>query len=205
MIRDTALAASGLLDDRIGGPSVQPYQPDGWWEEMAFGQGFSGQAYQQSHGPDLYRRGMYTLWKRTVPPAELGVFDAPSREKCTVRRSQTNTPMQALALMNNPTFVEAARALAQRALIEGGRNDKARVAYAFRLATARQPTGKEVGILRDLLDSRRKWFAKYPAEARRLLSIGESPRDRRLGPAEHAAWTTVASAILNLDETISKQ
>ena len=116
MIRDTALSASGLLNDRIGGPSVLPYQPKGLWEEMAFGDGFSAQAYEQSHGRDLYRRGMYTLWKRTVPPASLATFDAPDREKCTARRVTTNTPLQALAMLNDPTYVEAARALAQRTM-----------------------------------------------------------------------------------------
>jgi hypothetical protein len=205
MIRDTALAAGGLLDDRIGGPSVEPYQPPGLWEEMAFGEGFSGQRYEQSHGRDLYRRGMYTLWKRTVPPASLATFDAPSREKCTARRGQTNTPLQALALMNDPTYVEAARALAQRTLLEGGKDDKSRLTYAFRLATARKPSGKEVDVLRDLLKSRRESFAKDRQSAAKLLSVGESPRDRRLDPVEHAAWTTVASVMLNLDETITKQ
>ena len=126
-----------------------PYQPKGLWEEMAFGEGFSAQAYEQSHGKDLYRRGMYTFWKRTVPPASLATFDAPDREKCTARRGQTNTPLQALALLNDPTYVEAARALAQRALLEGGKDEKSRLAYAFRLATARKPTGKEIGVLRD--------------------------------------------------------
>jgi mono/diheme cytochrome c family protein len=205
LIRDTALAASGLLDDRIGGPSVLPYQPPSLWDEMAFGEGFSGQRYEQSHGRDLYRRGMYTLWKRTVPPASLATFDAPSREKCTARRGQTNTPLQALALLNDPTYVEAARALAQRALLEGGKDEKSRLIYAFRLATARKPTGKEIGVLRELLDGRRKLFRKNQQAATKLLSVGESPRDRRLDPAEHAAWTTVASVILNLDETITKQ
>ncbi|MEO7275813.1 MAG: DUF1553 domain-containing protein [Vicinamibacterales bacterium] len=205
LIRDTALAAAGLLDDRIGGPSVLPYQPVNLWDEMAFGEGFSGQKYAQSHGADLYRRGMYTLWKRTVPPASLAAFDAPSREKCTARRGQTNTPLQALALMNDPTYVEASRALAQRALREGGTDTKHRLAYAFRLATARQPTGKEVDVLRRLLDGRLASFKKDPGAAARLLEVGESPRDRRLNPIEHAAWTTVASVILNLDETITKQ
>ena len=139
MIRDTALAASGLLNGAIGGPSVMPYQPKGIWEELAFGDGFSVQAYEQSHGPDLYRRGMYTLWKRTAPPASLATFDAPDREKCTARRAQTNTPLQALVLLNDPTYVEASRALAQRALLEGGKDANARIAYAFRLATARKP------------------------------------------------------------------
>jgi Protein of unknown function (DUF1553)/Protein of unknown function (DUF1549)/Concanavalin A-like lectin/glucanases superfamily/Planctomycete cytochrome C len=205
LIRDTALAAAGLLDDRIGGASVLPYQPTNLWDEMAFGEGFSGQKYEQSHGRDLYRRGMYTLWKRTVPPASLAAFDAPSREKCTARRGQTNTPLQALALMNDPTYVEASRALAQRALLEGGSSTNSRIAYAFRLATARHPTGKEVDILRRLLDGRVASFRKNPAAATRLLEVGESPRDRRLSPVEHAAWTTVASVILNLDETITKQ
>jgi hypothetical protein len=205
MIRDTALAASGLLNEAIGGPSVMPYQPKGLWEEMAFGEGFSAQAYEQSHGKDLYRRGMYTLWKRTVPPASLSTFDAPDREKCTVRRALTNTPLQALALMNDPTYVEASRALAQRTLLEGGANDKARLAYAFRLATARVPSGKETGVLRDLLKARLAAYRQDRQAARALLEVGESPRDKRLDAAELAAWTTVASVILNLDETITKQ
>jgi hypothetical protein len=204
-IRDTALAASGLLNQDVGGPSVLPYQPKGLWEEMAFGEGFSGQAYEQSHGKDLYRRGVYTMWKRTVPAASLSTFDAPDREKCTARRSVTNTPLQALTLMNDPTYVEAARALAQRALLEGGKDDKSRVVYAFRLATARTPNGREVGVLRDVLDGGRRLFAADRRSAAKLIDVGESPRDRRLDPAELAAWTTVASVILNLDETITKQ
>jgi hypothetical protein len=172
---------------------------------MAFGEGYSAQSYEQSHGEDLYRRGMYTFWKRTVPPASLATFDAPDREKCTARRALTNTPLQALALMNDPTYVEAARALAQRVLLEGGKNEKARAAYAFRLATARKPTGKEVGVLRTLLKGRLTWFRKDRQAALKLLGVGESSRDRRLDPAELAAWTTVASVLLNLDETITKQ
>jgi hypothetical protein len=204
-IRDTALAASGLLNRQIGGPSVLPYQPKGLWEEMAFGEGFSGQAYEQSHGKDLYRRGMYTLWKRTVPPASLSTFDAPDREKCAARRALTNTPLQALTLMNDPTYVEAARALAERALLEGGKDDKSRVTYMFRLATARMPTGKEADVLRELLRGRLKSFAADRRSAAQLVAVGESSRDKRLDPAELAAWTTVASVILNLDETITKQ
>ncbi len=121
LIRDNALAVSGLLDNRIGGPSVYPYQPKGLWEEMAFGGGFSGQTYTESTGRDLYRRSMYTVWKRTVPPAALVTFDAPDREKCTARRSVTNTPLQALVLLNDPTYVEAARFLAARMLTQGGK------------------------------------------------------------------------------------
>jgi hypothetical protein len=205
MIRDTALAASGLLNDEIGGPSVLPYQPPGLWEEMAFGEGFSAQSYRQSHGEDLYRRGMYTFWKRTVPPASLATFDAPDREKCAARRAQTNTPLQALALLNETTYVEAARALAQRALLEGGRNDRSRVTYAFRLATARKPSGKEIGVLRTLLGRQRDLYRDDRQAALKLLAVGESPWNKKLDASELAAWTTVASTILNLDETITKQ
>jgi hypothetical protein len=205
LIRDTALAASGLLNPIVGGQSVLPYQPKGLWEEMAFGEGFSAQSYEQSHGPDLYRRGLYTFWKRTVPPASLATFDAPDREKCTARRAFTNTPLQALTLMNDPTYVEAARALAQRTLLEGGKDDSARIAYAFRLATARKPAGKETGVLRGLLRGRLDAFRKDRRAAAKFVSVGESARDPRIDVAELAAWTTVTSAILNLDETITKQ
>jgi hypothetical protein len=205
LIRDTALAASGLLNQAIGGPSVTPYQPKGLWEELAFGDGFSAQAYEQSHGPDLYRRGMYTLWKRTAPPASLSTFDAPDREKCTARRAQTNTPLQALVLMNDPTYVEASRALAQRALLEAANDPNARIRYAFRLAAARTPTRQELQVLRSLLDGRMQAYRQNRPGALKLLAVGESRRNPRLDVAELAAYTTVASVILNLDETITKQ
>jgi hypothetical protein len=205
MIRDTALAVSDLLNDEIGGPSVLPYQPKGLWEELAFGDGYSAQTYEQSHGKDLYRRGMYTFWKRTAPPASLATFDAPDREKCTGRRALTNTPLQALVLLNDPTYVEAARALAQRTLLYGGTDEKSRLNFAFRLATARKPSGKETGVLRKLLETELKSFEQNPTAATKLLAVGESARDKRLNPAELAAWTTVASVILNLDETVTRQ
>jgi Protein of unknown function (DUF1553)/Protein of unknown function (DUF1549)/Concanavalin A-like lectin/glucanases superfamily/Planctomycete cytochrome C len=204
-IRDTALAASGLLNDQIGGPSVLPYQPKGIWEELAFGDGYSAQSYEQSSGRDLYRRGMYTFWKRTAPPASLATFDAPDREKCTGRRALTNTPLQALVLLNDTTYVEAARALAERTLREGGADDKSRVAYAFRLVTARVPSGKEAGVLRQLLEAERLSYAKNPQAAVKLVTVGESEYDKRLSAPELAAWTTVASTILNLDEAVTKQ
>jgi hypothetical protein len=204
-IRDTALAASGLLNGAIGGPSVLPYQPKGIWEELAFGDGFSGQAYEQSHGPDLYRRGMYTLWKRTAPPASLATFDAPDREKCTARRAQTNTPLQALVLLNDPTYVETSRALAERAIKEGGTDPGSRIAYAFRLATARKPSKEEVKVLRSLFDGRLTAYRHDRQGALKLLGVGESPRDPRLDVAELAAYATVASVIFNLDETVTKQ
>ena len=122
MVRDNALAVSGLLDDRIGGPSVYPYQPKGLWEEMAFGGGFSGQTYTPVTGASLYRRSMYTFWKRTCPPPSLTTFDAPDREKCTARRTVTNTPLQALVLLNDPTYIEACRELAESACSQAGRD-----------------------------------------------------------------------------------
>ena len=173
--------------------------PKGIWEELAFGDGFSAQTYEQSHGTDLYRRGMYTFWKRTAPPASLATFDAPDREKCTGRRALTNTPLQALVLMNDPTYVEAARALAQRTLLEGGKDDKsARRVTRFASRRRAKPSGKENGVLRKLLETERATFAKEPAgrdqaPGRRRIAARQAP-----DPSELAAWTTVTSVILNL-------
>lgn len=205
MIRDGALAASGLLNREMGGPGVFPYQPKGLWEEMAFGEGFSAQTYKQSTGKDLYRRSIYTFWKRTVPPASLATFDAPDREKCTARRALTNTPLQALVLMNDPTYVEAARALAERTMTEGGKEGNGRIVYAFRLATARQPSAKEVRLLNDLFAKQLAHYRRDRKAALDLLSVGESKWNARLDSAELAAWATVASVILNLDEMITRQ
>src|SRR5206468_7017751 len=146
-IRDQALAISGLLNREIGGFSVSPYQPKGLWQELAARQdskNWSAQFFVQSHGKDLYRRTMYTFWKRTSPPPQLVTFDAPDREVCTVRRSRTNTPLQALVLMNDPTYVEASRKLAER-MIRHAKTPEARLTFAFRLATARPPSAKELG------------------------------------------------------------
>ncbi|HYI93134.1 MAG TPA: DUF1553 domain-containing protein [Bryobacteraceae bacterium] len=205
MVRDNALAVSGLLNNDIGGKSVFPYQPAGLWEEMAFGDGFTMQTYVQSHGKDLYRRSMYTFWKRTTPPAQMVTFDAPDREKCTARRTITNTPLQALVTLNDPTYVEASRALAERVLMEAGRNPNRRAALAFQLATARQATKSEVEVLTRLAKEQTAHFRGAPKETAALLTNGESPYDKALEPADLAAWTMVASAILNLDETISKE
>jgi Protein of unknown function (DUF1553)/Protein of unknown function (DUF1549)/Concanavalin A-like lectin/glucanases superfamily/Planctomycete cytochrome C len=205
LVRDNALAVAGLLNEEVGGPSVLPYQPAGLWEEMAFGDGFSAQAYRQSHGRDLYRRSMYTFWKRTVPPAALLTFDAPDREKCVARRAVTNTPLQALVLMNDPTYVEAARALGVRAMREGGKEVTSRLRYAFRLATARWPSAQEVAVLRDLLSKQSAVYRRDHKAAVALLKAGESPLDSKLDVAEAAAWTMVASTILNLDETITRE
>ena len=206
-VRDQALAVSGLLNPEIGGKSVAPYQPAGLWEELmsrADGKNWSAQVYEQSHGKDLYRRTMYTFWKRTSPPPSLATFDAPDRETCTVRRARTNTPLQALVLLNDPTYVEAARKLAERTLTEGGGSPSDRIAFAFRLCTARRPTPEETAVLTDVLGADLARFRSDPAAARKLLSVGESTGNGKLDPVEHAAWTTVASVILNLDEVLNK-
>ncbi len=205
LVRDNALAISGLLDDRIGGKSVKPYHPAGLWEEMAFGDGFSEQEYVLSKGKDLYRRSMYTFWKRTVPPAQMSVFDAPDREKCVARRATTNTPLQALVLMNDPTYVEASRRLAERALLEGGKDVNSKISFAFRSATARKPTMLESRVLRDLLTQQLARYRSDKKAASEFLKIGTLTADSKLDQAELAAWTMVMSAILNLDETITKE
>jgi hypothetical protein len=199
MIRDGALAASGLLVERLGGPSVKPYQPSGLWKEL------SDTDYQPSTGADLYRRGLYTFWKRTVPPPMMATFDAPGREACVVRQVRTDTPLQALALLNDVTFVEAARALAARVLREGGGSDDQRLAFAFRLAATRAPDSTELAVLRESLDAHRAHYRAHPDAANALLNVGESPRDRALDPGELAAHTALANLLLSLDETISKE
>jgi Protein of unknown function (DUF1553)/Protein of unknown function (DUF1549)/Concanavalin A-like lectin/glucanases superfamily/Planctomycete cytochrome C len=204
LIRDQALAISGLLVPKIGGPSVRPYQPSGLWEEIAFGGSFSAQKYVQDHGEALYRRSMYTFWKRTCPPPALQTFDAPEREFCMVRRSVTNTPLQALVLMNDPTYVEASRKFAERILTEVAAVPKDRIRYAYRLALGRLPTDEELRVLMSLYNEQLAAFRKDAAGATKLLSVGESPRNEKLNLPELAAWTTVASVLLNLDETITK-
>jgi hypothetical protein len=206
-IRDQALAIAGLLNDEIGGKSVNPYQPPGLWEELmsrSDGAKWTAQTYVQDHGPDLYRRGMYTFWKRTSPPPTLTVFDAPDRQVCTVRRSRTNTPLQALVLLNDPTYVEAARKLAERAMTAGGSSAEDRITFIFKLATARAPRPPELAILKNVLEREHELYSQNPDAAKKLLATGESPRNQSLDPVDHAAWTMLCSAILNLDETVTK-
>jgi len=205
MVRDNALAASGLLVEKLGGPAVFPYQPKGLWEEIAFGDVYSAQTYTPGHGQDLYRRSMYTFWKRTSPPPGLITFDAPDREKCTARRTVTNTPLQALVLLNDPTYVEAARVLAERMMNEGGADPARRIRYAFRLATAREPDAKEVQVLREIERAELAQYRRNKEAAAKLIGVGESKVDPKLDASELAAWTTVASTILNLDETITRE
>ncbi|MBM3998839.1 MAG: DUF1553 domain-containing protein [Planctomycetes bacterium] len=202
-VRDSALAASGLLVRDIGGPSVKPYQPSGIWEAVAYTDSNTAK-FTRDSGPALYRRGLYTFWKRTAPPPTLVILDAPSRETCTVRRTRTNTPLAALALMNDEQFVEAARHLATRALKEGGSTDAERVAYAFRLATARVPTDAERAVLHETLSAHADRYAADVESARKLIQVGESAPDATLDPAQLAAWTMLGNLILNLDESITK-
>ena len=206
-IRDQALFHSGLLDRRIGGRSVSPYQPPGIWEELASradGDNWTAQKYSQDHGVDLYRRTMYTFWKRTAPPPSLVTLDAPDRETCTVRRARTNTPLQALVLMNDPTYVEAARKFAERIVREGGSTRDERLAFAFRSVLARSPSAEELRVLQTLYDAQWKKFKADPAAAQKLLTVGESPADRQLDASELATWTVIANALLNTDEAVTK-
>ena len=206
LIRDQALAVSGLLVDTIGGPSARPYQPDGLWREIShFGSTpATEQVYVQDSGDNLYRRSLYTIWKRAVPPPTMVAFDAPNRELCTPRRLRTNTPLQALVLLNERGFVEAARALAQRMMIEGGSSVEDRVTLGFTLVTARPPSPAELAVLRGMFQRELLRYRADPDAASALLSVGESPRDAELDPVKHAAWTIVASALLNLSETVTK-
>jgi hypothetical protein len=201
MIRDAALLNSGLLVDRLGGASVKPYQPPGLWEEL----GATAGKYPQDHGDGLYRRSMYTFWKRTIPPPNMMIFDAAGREMCSVRPVRTNTPLQALALLNDTAFVEAARAMAERVMNEASSDPDGRISLAFRLATARQPNQRELHILRAGFDQHLAQYREHPAEADKLLGVGESKPKSKHDHAELAAYTVITSLILNLDETITKE
>ncbi|MCI0422546.1 MAG: DUF1553 domain-containing protein, partial [Acidobacteria bacterium] len=201
MIRDQALAASGLLVEKIGGPSVKPYQPPGLWKELS-----GAEDYQPDTGENLYRRSLYTFWKRAAPPPAMMNFDSAGRETCTVRETRTNTPLQALNLMNDVAFVEAARVLAQRVMIEGGDSPEKRLALAFQLATGRPPKPAEQQILLTGFARHLKEYQENPQAAIRLMtSSPEFPVDERLDVRELAAYTAQASLILNLDEVITKE
>jgi hypothetical protein len=199
MIRDQALYASGLLVEQLGGPSVRPYQPAGLAKELT-----GTEDYVQDHGPSLYRRSLYTFWKRTIAPPTLMNFDAANRETCVVRETRTNTPLQALNLMNDVTFVEPARVLAERVLKSAETRD-ARLALAFRLAAVRSPSAAELKVLRSALDRHHVHYREDRVAALKLVSIGEAARDRKLDVAEHAAYAAVCNLILNLDEVITKE
>lgn len=200
MIRDNALAAAGLLVEKVGGPPVRPYQPAGLWQELQNGKG-----YEEDQGEGLYRRSLYTYWRRTVAPPNMVNFDAPTRETCIVRENRTNTPLQALNLMNDVAFVEAARKLAERILADGGATPGQRLDRAFQIVLARSPNPAEQKSLLRALASFQSYYDSHPKDAEAFLAHGKSPRNPSLNTPELAAYAGVASLVLNLDETITKE
>ncbi|MEX2261939.1 MAG: DUF1553 domain-containing protein [Bryobacteraceae bacterium] len=200
-IRDQALLAAGLLVEKLGGPSVKPYQPEGLWKEISM----QDMEYVQGKGEDLYRRSLYTFWKRTIAPPMMANFDSAMRESCVVRETQTNTPLQALNLMNDVTFLEASRFIGQRMMREGGGDPADRLRHGFRLATGRAPSADEERILRDSLQFHLDYFAGNEEKTKEFLSHGETASDPSLDQRQLAAYASVASLILNLDETVTKE
>jgi hypothetical protein len=203
-IRDSAIFTAGLLTEKPGGRGVRPYQPDGIWEAISF-QGSNTQNYKRDDGEALYRRSIYTFWKRTAPPAALQTLDAPSREACVVRRARTNTPLQALLLMNDQQYIEAARKLAERTIKEGGDAAEGRLSYAFRLATGRVPAADEAAVLNRILAKHLEAYTADKPSAEKLLGNGVAPRDATIPAEQQAAYTMVCNLILNLDETMTKE
>ncbi|MBI1373560.1 MAG: DUF1553 domain-containing protein [Phycisphaera sp.] len=204
MLRDQALALSGLLVEKMGGPSVKPPQPSGLWQAVGYSSSNTAHFKADTGDDKVHRRSVYTFWKRTSPPPQMTTFDAPDRESCTVRRERTNTPLQALLLMNDPQFVEASRAFAERVMHEVGDDPVARAAHMFHLATARQPSAIE---LETLVATYRDHLATYTRDiegAAKLVTVGESKSDEKLDVSQLAAWTMVANLVLNLDEVLNK-
>jgi hypothetical protein len=204
-VRDQALAASGLLVRKIGGPSVKPYHPPGLYEQVVNTRDNPKSTYTQDKGEALHRRSIYTYWKRSVPNPAMLLFDAPFRESCVLRRPRTNTPLQALNLLNDPTYVEASRRLAQRMMLEGGASVESRLGHGFRLVTARLPRPAEMKILKASLERTLGDFQADLAGAGAFLKVGEAATDGSLNVAELAAYATVASTMLNLDEAVTKE
>jgi hypothetical protein len=202
MIRDNALASSNLLVTKIGGPSVYPYQPDSLWEALATRNKIH---YSQGHGEDLYRRSLYTVWKRSTPPPSMMSFDATDRYSCVIRRQKTASPQQSLIMMNDPQYVEASRKIAERMLNETNGLSTSKIEYGFKLLTSRKPNMNESQILNQLLVDQLQFFKKNPAKADKILKIGESKHDLKLDKATLASYTIVASTILNFDETYIKR
>jgi hypothetical protein len=201
-IRDQALAASGLLVRTVGGPSVKPYQPEGVWESVAMEQSDT-RFYKQDAGTGLYRRSFYTFWKRMAPPANMEILNAPSRETSCTRRDRTDTPLQALVTLNDPQFVEAARQLAARS-IASSKDFDTRLDHITEPLLARKLAPDERAILRRLQQHFVQKYMEHPGDARLLLAVGESRNDKKIPPTELAAWTLVASEIMNLDESLTK-
>lgn len=205
LVRDNALAVSGLLDRSIGGESVKPYQPDGYWSDIrTFGTDGPASQWEPSTGSDQYRRGLYTYWKRSFVHPSMLAFDAPDRQECTAMRARSNTPLQALVLLNDPSYIEASRAFAQRIIAEGGSTPNDRVAWAFRQALAREPQAAEVGELESLYQKQRAWYAQHPDEVGALVAVGQSPVPGDLEAADVASWTAVARALFNTHEFVTR-
>jgi hypothetical protein len=203
IVRDQALEIAGLLVNQIGGPSVRPYQPPGIWDELSVYGNLHN--YNSDTGGNEYRRSLYTIWKRTTPPPEMTIFDMPGRETCVVKRSRTNTPLQALALMNDETFVESSRRLAEQMIQKGGATPAERIDYAMKTTIARPATAEERRVLVAGFESRLARFKQDADGAKKLIAIGDSKADPKLDPAELAAYTTTASVIFNLDEAVTKE
>jgi hypothetical protein len=203
MVRDYALAASGLLVPKIGGPSVKPYQPTGVWEAVAM-IGSNTRNYTQDTGEALYRRSMYTFWKRSAPPASMEIFNAPNRETCVVRRDRTNTPLQALVTLNDPQFVEAARHLAQRALQIDSASDDARIDFVAQQLLARSFQPAELEIVKGSLAELAAYYKQHAEDATKLITVGESKPDPKLNAGQLAAWTMLVNELMNLDEVLNK-
>jgi hypothetical protein len=201
MVRDYALAASGLLVKQIGGPSVKPYQPDGVWEAVSMGGNTN--KYSRDKGQNLYRRSMYWFWKRSAPPASMDIFNAPSRENCCVKRERTNTPLQALVTLNDPQFVEAARVLADRTLELGGDSDDARVDFLSRRLLARPLAADELAVVKKSLADLTEWYKAHPDDAKQLIAVGDS-KPRAVDPVQLAGWTMLTNELMNLDEVLCK-
>jgi hypothetical protein len=198
MLRDQALALSGLLVEKIGGPSVKPYQPEGLWEEKAMG----APKYDQSKGANLHRRSLYTFWKRTVPHPAMIAFDASERNVCTVRRQSTSTPLQALTLLNDTQIVEAARLLGQRMLTEGGQKLPQQLGWAFRTCAGRNPSKKESDVLMKLYQEQRELFASDEEACTKLLAVGEAKNASNLAKPDLCASTVTCLALFNHDEVV---
>ena len=203
MIRDTALAASGLLVRKLGGPSVKPYQPDGVWEAVAMDVS-NTRIYTRDTGENLYRRSMYTFWKRAAPPASMDVLNAPSREVCTVRRDRTNTPLQALVTLNDPQFVEAARHLAETTLKQGGDTTQDRLRFVTQRLISRELRPEELSVVTNSLAEMQTFYSGHPQDAASLITVGESRADANINPQELAAWTMLVNELMNLDEVVCK-
>lgn len=203
VLRDQALAFGRILTEKIGGPSVRPYQPDGIWDETnVYG---NLRNYKHDVGPNLRRRSLYTIWKRTAAPPDMTLFDVPSRETCRISRPRTNTPLQALALLNDVTYVEAARALAQRMIKEGPESPEAKIKFAYQIVLARDPQAAETKILVAGLQKNLSRYKQNLKAAKALIHEGDLPNDPKMNVAQLAAYTLTASTILNLDETLTKE